>query len=83
MRTTHEPRVVIATDGVNRYRDRTDAIVVRTPLDLIQALANVATISTAILSDQFARVKEVAAFLREAYPDLRLLTVLEPTVETN
>jgi hypothetical protein len=84
MQSKRGPYVVIATGSGQRSRRR-DSIIVRTPLDLIRTLDNVRTISIAILADRFAEDRAVAAFLRDAYPDLRLATVRwsEPSAEVN
>jgi hypothetical protein len=51
------------------------SIVVRTPFELIRALEENASISTAILADIFAGELVIATFLRQQYPHLQLVTV--------
>ncbi|NVB81407.1 MAG: hypothetical protein HOV81_23630 [Kofleriaceae bacterium] len=51
------------------------SIVVRTPFELIRALEENASISTAILADVFAGELVIARFLRQQYPHLQLVTV--------
>ena len=70
---TSTPSVVIATRAATGDRRRS-SVVVRTPLELILALDDQPSIGTAVLADDFAE-GAVAAFLRETYPGLRLVTL--------
>jgi hypothetical protein len=68
-----EPEVVIAsrTAGDNQPDE---CVVVRTPLDLIQAIERCGSISTVVLADEFADA-EVDAFLRADFPWLKLVAI--------
>lgn len=56
-------------------RSRADTSVVKTPLDLIRALQEEREdISTVVLMGSFAANDELATFLVEAYPALRVLS---------
>lgn len=69
-----EPEVVIAsrTAGDNQSAE---CVVVRTPLDLIQAIERCGSISTVVLADVFAEDAEVDAFLRADFPWLQLVAI--------
>lgn len=69
------PSVVIATRALKGSSRVTGSIVVRTPFELIRALEENASISTAILADIFAGELVIANFLRQRYPHLQLVTV--------
>ncbi len=87
MALVNAPSVVIATRALNGSRV-SGSIVVRTPFELIRALEENASISTAILADVFAGENVIARFLRQQYPHLQLVTVAgdysdEDITETN
>jgi hypothetical protein len=69
------PSVVIATRALKGNARMSGSIVVRTPFELIRALEENASISTAILADIFAGELVIASFLRQQYPHLQLVTV--------
>lgn len=69
------PAVVIATRSLKGSARMSGSIVVRTPFELIRALEENASISTAILADIFAGELVIANFLRQQYPHLQLVTV--------
>lgn len=69
------PSVVIATRALKGNARMSGSIVVRTPFELIRALEENASISTAILADLFAGELVIANFLRQQYPHLQLVTV--------
>lgn len=69
------PGVVIATRALKGSSRMSGSIVVRTPFELIRALEENASISTAILADIFAGELVIANFLRQQYPHLQLVTV--------
>ena len=52
--------------------DRDEAIVVTTPLDAIMRLEKRRRISTVVLAGVYARDRELAAFLGEFYPSIRV-----------
>jgi len=72
-----EPEVVIAsrTAGDNQPDE---CVVVRTPLDLIQAIERCGSISTVVLADVFAADAAVDAFLRADFPWLKLVAIPSP-----
>jgi hypothetical protein len=69
------PSVVIATRALKDDSPSTGSIIVRTPFELIRALEEHASISTAVLADIFAGELVIARFLRQQYPHLKLVTV--------
>ena len=52
--------------------ERGDAIVVSTPLDAIMRLEKRRRIGTVVLAGSYARDSELAAFLDEFYPSVRV-----------
>jgi hypothetical protein len=74
-RFNNAPAVVIATRALKGNARMSGSIVVRTPFELIRALEENASISTAILADIFAGELAIANFLRQQYPHVQLVTV--------
>lgn len=54
---------------------------VRTPLELIVALVENDSIATVVLVDVFAREKAIAAFLRDGFPWVHVITIDWPSVD--
>jgi hypothetical protein len=63
-----ETLIVASSRPYARYQD---AVVVPTPLQAIQRL-EMHRVGTVILSGSFARNRELATFLRDAYPGVRV-----------
>jgi hypothetical protein len=70
-----QPQVVLASRTAGAEQPE-EYMVVRTPLDLIQAIdLHCCTIETVILADVFASDADVDAFLRADYPWLSLVAI--------
>jgi len=70
---------IIIASHVLSDRQPGDVVVVRTPLDLIQAIDARPGIATVILADAFAAAQAgVREFLREEYPWLRIVSMESP-----
>jgi hypothetical protein len=61
--------IVVSSD---RSSSREDAINVSTPLDAIVRLEHRKRVRTVVLAGTFARDRELAAFLGELYPSIRI-----------
>jgi hypothetical protein len=70
-----KPRTVIVSgDPRHRERPRPGAVVVQTNLDLISQLEDPRNFVVAVvLAGQFAKDRELASFLVESYPGLRVI----------
>jgi hypothetical protein len=77
-----EPSIVVASRHASEIFDaHRGQRVVRTRLELIDALLGSSSIATVVLVDVFARERAVAAFLRESYPWVHVITIDWPTPE--
>jgi hypothetical protein len=66
--------VVVSGDPRHREQQRPDAVVVQTNLDLISQLEDPRNFVVAVvLAGAFARDRELASFLVESYPGLRII----------
>jgi hypothetical protein len=72
----HRTVVVADSLGAVPWQYRVGTRIVRTPLDMIQALESSA-IRRVILVGAFASDRSFAAFVRETYPDVMLTVVAE------
>ena len=73
--------LVMARDAAMRARIGSSALVVSTPLDLIRELEFRGTaISSIVLTGNYARDPELAAFLYDHYPLIEV-TVEDPAIE--
>ncbi len=70
-----KPRtVVLSADPRHRERRHPDSVVVKTNLDLISQLEDPRNVVVAVvLAGQFAKDRELASFLVESYPGLRVI----------
>ena len=73
-----QTRTLVLSDETSRSRRRDhDRVFVVTPLDLIAYLELMELpISTVVLSGRFGGDRELASFLLESYPDLRIVDVV-------
>ena len=62
--------LIVSSNG--RPGERDDAMVVSTPLDAIVRLEHRKRIRTVVLTGSYARDRELAAFLDEFYPSVRV-----------
>jgi hypothetical protein len=62
----------LIVSNAGRLEERDDAMVVSTPLDAIVRLERRKRIRTVVLSGSYARDQELAAFLDEFYPSVRV-----------
>jgi hypothetical protein len=66
--------VVVSGDPRHREQRHPDAVVVQTNLDLISQLENPRNFVVAVvLAGQFAQDRELASFLLESYPGLKVI----------
>lgn len=66
--------MILSGDPRHRAPQRSDAVVVRTNLDLISQLEDPQSfVVTVVLAGKFAADRELASFLTESYPGLRVI----------
>jgi len=66
--------VVVSGDPLHHQQPHPDAVVVQTNLDLISQLEDPSNLVVAVvLAGQFARDRELASFLVESYPYLKVI----------